>query len=47
MYETFKFTEREYIRWVEKMNKSYKTKAIIRYNPYNYLKEKNEKKEVV
>jgi hypothetical protein len=43
MYATFQFTEREYIRWVEKMNKSYKTKAIIRYNPNNYLKKKDDR----
>jgi ABC-type uncharacterized transport system substrate-binding protein len=46
MYATFQFTEREYIKWVEKMNESCKTKVIIRYNPNNYLKEKKEAKKI-
>ena len=37
MKATFQFAERKYIKWVEKMNKSCKTKVIIRYNPNNYL----------
>ena len=41
MHETFQFVEREYIRWVEQMNICCKTKAIIRYNPNNYSKEKD------
>jgi len=41
MHGTFQFVERKYITWVEQMNKCCKIKAIIRYNPNNYLKEKD------
>jgi len=41
MRTTFCFIERHYIKWVEKMCISTKTKTIIWYNPNNYLKEKD------